>query len=361
MNIDRKSTNKDAYINSLGLISPIDLDESDDILLFEHRGKPDPRNVRKREEQRRRGELRRKNAEKRRLEEEKRKNSRKATKKKEEQKELKKVDIEKDEQKNQQENKVLSNKKIEEVKQHISDSKDKCKKVTKSIKTKNKKQKEIVDDIDKSISTISDEIEDNMNNGKDVDIDDIIDREYNAIVKKHENTEIEKEDDWGDLGTFDKGEENFAKQFDKDDWGNLGIVKKYDSEDENHNDKIYFEDLEDYNHNKEKAKKELKKLQKRYNDEIDNFSGSQEERKKIVLKYKKEKEKINQRIKETEINDFEDYKQKRQQDKKKRKQELRKNPVVNWIRMSYFKCLYPLYKTKETITKGINWLYGFDD
>ena len=356
MNIDRKSTNKDAYINSLGLISPIDLDESDDVLLFEHRGKPDPRNVRKREEQRRRGELRRKNAEKRRLEEEKRKNSRKPKEKKEEQKEQKEQkQLKKDEQKNQQENKVLSNKKIEEVKQHISDSKDKCKKVTKSIKTKNKKQKEIVDDIDKSISVISDEIEDNMNNGKDVDIDDIIDREYTAIVEKHENTEIEKEDDWGDLGTFDKGEENFAKQFDKDDWGDLGTEK-------NSKKSSWEDDFDDdESENKSYYQRKLQRLQKRYNDQIDNFSGSKEERKKITEKYKKEKAKINQRIKETEIENWQGYKEKRQQQHRKKMQELRKNPVVNWIRMSYFKCLYPLYKTKETITKGINWLYGFDN
>lgn len=359
MNIDRNSTNKDAYINSLGLISPIDLDESDDVLLFEHRGKPDPRNVRKREEQKRRGELRRKNAEKRRLEEEKRKNRRKPTQKKEEQKETKKVDNvdnEKDEQKNKQENKVLSNKKIEEVKQHISDSKDKCKKVTKSIKAKNKKQKEIVGDIDKSISTISAEIEDNMNNGKDVDIDDIIDREYTSIVKKHENTEIEKEDDWGDLGTFDKGEENFAKQFDKDNWGDLGTVKSSKKSSGWEDD---FDD--DESENKSYYQRKLQRLQKRYNDQIDNFTGSKEERKKITEKYKKEKEKINQRIKETEIENWQGYKEKRQQQHRKKIQELKKNPVVNWIRMSYFKCLYPLYKTKETITKGINWLYGFDD
>lgn len=349
MNIDTKRTNKDAYINNIGLISPINLDESDEVLLFEHRGKPDPRNVRKREEQRRRGELRRKNAEKRRLEEERRKKNKKP-KSSDDERQTEDYDYTQD-QHNKQQDKVLANKKVDEIKEHISTSRNSCKKVASSIKTKNKKQKEIVDDIETSIATISSEIEDNMNNGRDVDMDDIIDREYNSIVKKHGDSEIDNEDDWGDLGKLDDKEEKFAKQFDKDDWGDLGKMSNDDDDDD--------DDEQEYK--KSYYQKKLQKLQKRYHDDIDNFDGTKEERKKLTEKYKKDKEKINKRIEETEVQNWQDYKQKRQQDKKKRKQELRKNPVINWIRMSYFKCLYPLYNAKEKITKGINWLYGFDE
>lgn len=377
MNIDRNFSNKDSFINSIGLISPIDLDENeDDVSLFEHRGKPDPKNVRKREEQKRRGELRRKNAEKRRLEMEKRKNkkaakstpsessekTKKTETKKEQEKQTKDYDFTQ-EHKNKQENKVLVNQKVDEIKQHISDSKSKCTKVVKSIKTKNKKQKDIVDDIEKSVTTISKEVEDNMNNGKDVDIDDIIDREYKSIVDKHKDTKVDDEDEWGDLGKLDAKEEDFAKQFDKDteedEWGDLGketvnkksTLSNWDDDDDDDEDgykKSYYE-------------KKLQKLQKKYHEDIDNFEGTPQERKAIVEKYKKDKAKINQRIKETEIQDWQGFKQKKQQDKKKRRQELRKNPVINWIRMTYFKCLYPFYNAKEKIKSGINWLYGFDE
>lgn len=369
MNIDRNFSNKDSYINNIGLISPIDLDENEeDVSLFEHRGKPDPKNVRKREEQKRRGELRRKNAEKRRLEMEKRKNKKSSseTQNKEQTKEPKKEEKQtkeydfKEEQKNKQQNTVLSNEKVDEVKQHISDSKSKCNKVVKSIKTKNKKQKDIVDDIEKSITTITKEVETNMNDGKDVDMDDIIDREYKSIVEKHQDTEVDDEDDWGDLGKLDSKEEDFAKQFDKgdnDDWGDLG--KQTTNKKSNLYD--WGDDDEDDDYKKSYYEKKLQKLQKKYHEDIDNFEGTPQERKAIVEKYKKDKAKINQRIKETEIQDWQGFKQKKQQDKKKRREELRKNPVVNWIRMAYFKSLYPFYNAKEKIKSGINWLYGFDE
>lgn len=367
MNIDRKSLNEHSLIDDEGYLIPLNLNESDDTLteLMEHRGKPDPKNVKKREDQRRRGEQRRRNArereaeaERKRIEREKRRAEREreeankktskskpaepkksAERKSAERKSTERKAPEKPEKLEKTEKKPVEmvNKKVEEVKGHVSESKSSSRSILKKIKPKNDEQKQIVKYVEDSIEDVAKSIEKAVDNEEKFEFDDIIKKGYGDIVKKNKDIKIVKEDDWGDLGTFTKDEEDFMSKFDDFD----------DFEDEDVKGASYYE-------------KRLKTLNSNYKKALNKYSGNKDKLVKIKKEYNKKKDLINKRIKQTGIESWQDYKNMRDDESRKRKEELRKNPVINWIRMTYFKTMYPFYKAKEKIGDGINWLYDFD-